>query len=185
VLFQHGFADFYRLRSDSKRLFVADWSPHEIDEMFTLRAMLEGHAAARAAVRVTDAQLADLRAINRALEDAVERDPPDIDAFLRQNRSFHELILAAARSPRLSGILPSLVEQPVVHRTAHHYARAELDQSARDHRELVAAFEARDADWARSVMASHIRRAFHVFSNAAAEHPPGNGKGNGRGNGRG
>ena len=38
------------VRSDTKRLFVADWSRDDIEEMFVLRQMLECHAAERAAI---------------------------------------------------------------------------------------------------------------------------------------
>ncbi|MDX1704131.1 MAG: GntR family transcriptional regulator, partial [Altererythrobacter ishigakiensis] len=41
------------VRNESKRIFVADWSRDDIDEMITLRQMLEGHAAERAANRIT------------------------------------------------------------------------------------------------------------------------------------
>lgn len=152
------------VRSDSKRLFVADWSADDIDEMFVLRGMLEGHAASRAARNISALQLDEIAAISDLLDAAVHAEIPDVAAFLAHNRSFHDIILEAARSPRLSAMLPMLIEQPVVSRTAKQYRVDELLQSARDHRELIAAFTARDPHWARAVMASHIRRAFHAFS---------------------
>lgn len=155
------------VRSASKRLFVADWSEGEVDEMFTLRAMLEAHAAARAARRIDETTLELLRKINDELKDAVNRSPPDITSFLEANRRFHDLILECAQSPRLNKLMPALVEQPVVRQTAHQYTKIQLNQSAIDHDELIAAFTAKDADWAKSVMTSHIRRAFHSFSMAA------------------
>ncbi|QJB69884.1 GntR family transcriptional regulator [Parasphingorhabdus halotolerans] len=154
-------------RSESKRLSVANWSDGEIDEMFTLRAMLEAHAAVRAAARIDAESMAQLKTINEALKEAVRQKPPDISAFLEANRKFHDLVLTCARSPRLSKLLPALVEQPVVRKTAHQYSKAQLDQSAQDHDELIAAFAAKDERWAKSVMTSHIRRAFHTFSVAA------------------
>ena len=158
------------MRSDSKRLFVADWSADDIDEMFVLRGMLEGHAASRAARNISARQIEELGRISDLLDAAVRCSPPDVTAFLAQNRRFHEIILEAARSPRLSAMLPMLVEQPVVRRTAAQYKTEELLQSAREHRELIAAFSARDSHWARAVMTSHIRRAFHVFSSTAKRH---------------
>lgn len=155
------------VRSDSKRLFVADWSADDIDEMFVLRGMLEGHAASRAARNITAQQLDEIARISDLLDLAVSRNPPDVAAFLGHNRTFHDIILDAARSPRLSAMLPMLIEQPVVNRTARQYRVDELLQSARDHRELIAAFIARDSHWARAVMTSHIRRAFHAFSMTA------------------
>ena len=154
------------MRTESNRIFVPDWSANEIDEMFTLRQMLEGHAAERAATRVDGEQIETLEAINLELHNAVERDPPDIVWFLDANRRFHEAVMDAAHSPRLAQILATLVEQPVVLHTAQSYSTADLAQSARDHDELIAAFRAGDEAWARAVMNSHLRRAFHVFANA-------------------
>ncbi len=155
------------VRSASKRLSVADWSDGEIDEMFTLRAMLEAHAAVRAATRIDEDAIQELRKINRELKKAISRNKPDIASFLAQNRCFHDLILETARSPRLSKLLPALVEQPVVRQTANQYSKVQLDQSAKDHDELIDAFAAGDENWAHAVMTSHIRRAFHTFSTAA------------------
>lgn len=157
------------IRSESNRIFVADWSRDEVDEMFTLRQMLEGHAAERAAQRLTPEKIDELAEINRALHEAVALSPPDVGSFLDANRQFHEIITEAAHSARLAEVLAMLVEQPVVLRTARRYSVEDLIQSARDHDELIAAFRARDPSWARAVMGSHLRRAFHAFSAAVEE----------------
>lgn len=154
------------VRSDTKRLFVADWSRDDIEEMFTLRQMLECHAAERAARRMTRGQVARMEAVNRELKAAIEQNAPDVARFLEANRAFHEAIIEAAASPRLGQMLARLVEAPVVLRTARTYSPEDLRQSARDHDELIAAFAARDPDWARAVMGSHLRRAFHTFARA-------------------
>jgi len=154
------------VRSDTKRLFVADWSRDDIEEMFALRQMLECHAAERAARRLSRGQVTELEAVNRALKDAIEQPEPDVARFLEANRRFHDVIIDAAHSPRLGQMLGRLVEAPVVLRTARNYSLEDLRQSARDHDELVAAFAARDPEWARAVMGSHLRRAFHTFAQA-------------------
>ncbi len=154
------------VRSDTKRLFVADWSRDDIEEMFTLRQMLECHAAERAARRLSREQIGALEELNRDLKAAIEQTPPDVARFLDANRAFHEVIIDAAQSPRLGQLLPKLVEAPVVLRTARTYSSDDLRQSARDHDELIAAFAAHDPDWARAVMGSHLRRAFHTFARA-------------------
>lgn len=155
------------VRSESKRIFVADWSRDDIDEMFTLRQMLEGHAAERAARRLTGEQIDRLDEVNRELHTAVDGNKADIARFLDANRAFHEIIIEAAHSPRLAQVLAMLVEQPIVLRTARSYSVEDLRQSARDHDELIAAFRASDPGWARAVMGSHLRRAFHTFAGTA------------------
>ena len=159
-------AELYVVRSDSQRLFVADWNAEDLAEMFTLRAMLEAHAAARAAARITPQALTALTACNACLAAAVAATTPDVANFLAENRRFHDIVITAAASPRLATMLASLVEQPVVRRTAARYTRTELARSAHEHAELILAFTARDAEWAHAVMTGHIRRAFHAFSAA-------------------
>ncbi|MEO0463431.1 MAG: GntR family transcriptional regulator [Pseudomonadota bacterium] len=154
------------MRTPGGRIAVPDWSTDEVDEMFTLRQMLESHAAERAATRLTKEQIAELEAVNGELHKTVAHAVPDIALFLDANRRFHEAVTEAAHSPRLAQILAMLVEQPVVLRTARGYSLDDLKQSARDHDELIAAFHARDSAWARAVMSSHLRRAFHAFAAA-------------------
>ncbi len=159
-------AELYVVRSDSQRIFVADWNSDDLGEMFTLRAMLEAHAAARAAARIEPAAIDALRAANARIAAAIATDIPDVASFLAENRAFHDIVITAAASPRLAAMLSALVEQPVVRRTAARYTRTELARSTHEHGELIQAFAARDGDWAHAVMTGHIRRAFHAFSAA-------------------
>lgn len=155
-------AEFFVSRSDSQRSFVADQSVEDIDEIFTLRAMLEGHAAARAAIHGG----AELASRLDAIVDAAGS-TGDVDAFLDHNADFHAEIVEGAGSDRLATMLSRLVSQPIVHRTARHYTPDQFERSIAEHRELVHAIAKGDAEWARSVMTSHIRRAFHVFEEAS------------------
>jgi DNA-binding GntR family transcriptional regulator len=153
-------------RTDTQRSFVADWSLDDITDAFELRAMLEGRAARRAAERADEAAIEQLRGCNRRILHAVSVAPPDVTTFLEANREFHGIILDLAASPRLTALLSTLIEQPVVWRTAHHYTREALLRSHSEHEELIAAFARRDGAWAEAVMAAHIHRAFHAYSEA-------------------
>ena len=155
-------------RSGTQRTFVADWSLDDVADAFELRAMLEGHAARRAAERMSDSLAQRLRATNQAIGAAVRANPPDVEAFLDANREFHAIILQAAASPRLSALLGTLIEQPVVWRTAYYYGREALLRSFGEHDELLAAFARCDGAWAEAVMAGHIRRAYHAYADAHA-----------------
>lgn len=162
-------SEFLVHRNDTQRSFVADWSLDDIADVFELRAMLEGHAARLAANRMDTITLEALRKVNSRLRQAVERRPPDIASFLERNREFHALILKVAASRRLATLLSTLIEQPVIWRTAHHYGDDELVRSANEHDELLAAFGRGDAAWAESIMSGHIRRAFHAYADAHRE----------------
>jgi DNA-binding GntR family transcriptional regulator len=153
-------------RSESQRSFVAEWSLDDIADAFELRAILEARAAHRAAERMDQAAMQQLRDCNRMIFKAVSQVPADIPAFLAANREFHAIILEKAASRRLSSLLSALIEQPVVWRTAHHYGREALLRSHGEHEELLAAFARRDGGWAEAVMSAHIHRAFHAYADA-------------------
>lgn len=159
-------AETFVRRSDTQRVFVSDWSLDDIEEAFHIRAMLEGHAAARAAERIGWAQIERLRVHNLAIDHAITGEQPDVPAFLAHNREFHAIIIDAAESSRLAAMLAQVVEQPVVQRTALNYDAENLARSHHEHGELLAAFDRRDAQWAQSIMQSHIRRAFHAYADA-------------------
>ena len=159
-------ADLLIRRTGTQRSFVADWSLDDVSDAFELRAMLEGHAARRAAERMSPDILTRLRSCNEAIAAAIARPEPDVATFLDRNREFHALILETAGSRRLTTLLSALIEQPVVWRTAQHYDPEAFRNSHSEHADLLAAFERRDGAWAQSIMASHIHRAFHAYSDA-------------------
>jgi DNA-binding GntR family transcriptional regulator len=59
----------------------------------------------------------------------------------------------------------------VVRHIFSHYTQAELDRSFAQHRELIDAFEARDPDWAESVMRSHLLSARASLRDHIARRP--------------
>ncbi len=159
-------AELFIRRNESQRSFVADWSLDDLEEAFQLRAMLESHAARRTARCISRDQLARLKKHNGSIKQAITSETPDVQKFLDHNRQFHMIIVEAAASERLTGILAQVIEQPVVLRTALQYDQENLMRSHHEHDELLAAFEHRDGDWAAAVMTGHIRRAFHAYAEA-------------------
>ncbi len=156
-------AEMFIQRSDSQRSFVSKWSAADIDELFTLRTMLEGYAAARAAERVTPGILGAMQANSTIIAKAIDRASPDVDTFLAMNAEFHGLVIQAAASHQLAKMLNRLVLQPIVHHTAMRYDGEQLARSLAEHIELTTALAQRDAEWASAVMTAHIRRALHVY----------------------
>ncbi|MDT0506461.1 GntR family transcriptional regulator [Novosphingobium sp. MMS21-SN21R] len=156
-------------RSDTNRVFVPVWSDEDEEELFTLRAMLESHCAARAARLISDDQIAALRTHCDFIDKAISQNgEPDVSGFVEGNRRFHAVILAAAQSERLGQLLRFVVSQIVVHRTAEQYSRADMQQSQRDHRDLVSAFAVRDEAWAGAIANTHIRRAANAYKTSRA-----------------
>ena len=158
--------------------FVVSLSMAEMSEIYTLRAMLEGRAAELAAHRLTDAQLDELARLADRMESfAAGNDPDQLSAVGAANDRFHMLIAEAAGSPRLTLILSTLLEVPVALRTFSRYTPEEFRRSMQHHRDLIAAFAARDAEWARVTMECHINSARSIYTRAVRDllesHEPG------------
>lgn len=139
---------------------VASWSDEQLDEIFQLRALLEGHAARKAAARISAEEISTLYRLAGLMEDcAAKGDDEAIEAISELNNEFHKMVATSAGSEQLMSFLRSLVQVPLVHRTFRRYSRRALERSMQHHRELIEAFEARDPDWAEGVMLSHILAA--------------------------
>lgn len=157
-------AELFIRRTDSQRSYVAEWKLTDIEEVFTLRTMLESHAVRRAAERADAAQIQQFKQINQRVEQAINGPMIDVQGFLAGNAEFHSLVLEIAASERLAALLSRLILQPVVQQTVLNYDRAHLLHSQSEHVEITSALEHRDPDWASAIMTAHIRRAFHVHA---------------------
>lgn len=143
---------------------VSQWSDSEIEEVFELRAMLEGFAVERAATRIDAQQVGILRDLAEELTaEAQQRKEGYLERVKELNSRFHKTLYESARSPRLQSMIAGLVEVPIVLQTFRKYSPDDLLRSARHHLEIVIALEAGDARWAASVMRSHVLAAYNVF----------------------
>ena len=68
----------------------------------------------------------------------------------------HRSILKMTGNSRLRQIIGQVVGLPILVQAFTHYSREQLQQSMQQHRVIVAALKARDAEWAESAMRSHI-----------------------------
>jgi DNA-binding GntR family transcriptional regulator len=148
---------------------VAAPTVEDLEECFELRLALEGLAAERAAPRLTDADLAELRrrwqAFGARVPSGGERPAaPAPEARVRElaalDRAFHELVIRLSGSKRLAqsyrvlelslsvGRLYFLGKGPGAGRSSHA-----------QHREILDALASRDPAAARAAAEAHVRRA--------------------------
>jgi len=138
---------------------VASFSIGDAAEIFRLRAILEGHGAARAATRISAEGIARLQRIEAEMEacfDALGWHRHLVE-FDRLNTEFHTVVAEAADSRRLERILASSLELPAS--IFNHYNEPREDRTRRTHRqhhEVIDALRARDPDWAELAMRGHL-----------------------------
>jgi DNA-binding GntR family transcriptional regulator len=132
---------------------------HDADDLidlYQLRALLEGYAARQAATRVSDEELSQLgESCNRF--DAIADE--DVLELVRENMWFHSAIHAAAASPRLSAMVRSVIELPLVYKSYVWYSPDQKRISAHYHRQITNALRLRDPDRAEALMREHVFEA--------------------------
>ncbi len=141
---------------------VQSWTVDDLDEIYTLRSLLEPFGS-RLAAAGGRADVDRLDELATEMDRAAAGDGPDLDAITRLNNEFHHLVLVASGNRRLVGLVGAVVQVPLVLRTFSYYSAAALQRSLAHHHELVDALRAGDPDWAESVMRSHVRAAWETL----------------------
>ncbi|MFC3124385.1 GntR family transcriptional regulator [Pseudoroseomonas globiformis] len=137
--------------------FVTRITEGDLHEVYHLRAMLEGYAAGRAAVRITADEIAQLRRVADAMEAISGREEQRVMQFSNLNRDFHLTIVRAAQSQRLEGMLGWVLQVPLV--LLKQYRMQEwinISRSNAQHRDIIEALAARNAEWAAHLISAHL-----------------------------
>ena len=137
---------------------VVRWAADDVEELFDLRCLLEGHAARRAAER-GDADVDQLRDLCGRMEAHLDHaGGRAADEITRLNMEFHRAVHHAGGRV-LPDLVTRVIEVPLVRRTFDEYSAGEMRRSFAQHRELVDAIAEGDGEWAQAVMRAHIRAA--------------------------
>ena len=118
--------------------------PQRVSEVLAIRSCLECFALKLAIPRISDTQLALLRSIFAAMEEARHRG--DVGAFEGHDEALHRAILDAADSSVLVSVIGDLSKQIRTMRGALLTLPGELALSQDFHRELIEAIAQRDVE---------------------------------------
>lgn len=140
-----------------KGAYVADFSFKDIADIFEIRAALEGLAASLAAERITDEELENMERLMVEKAEAISQN--DIERIVDVDTKFHEAIYQASRNKRLWNIISNLREQIQRFRATSLAHPGRSKQSLEEHRSIVEAIQARDAQASRQVAQEHIENA--------------------------
>ena len=155
-------------RGASVRAYRAD----DLNDMYRLRALLEGHAAQRAAATITPDQL---QVLQESVERFVQLRLDDVGELVKENAVFHDTILDAAGSERLHAMVRQVVPLPMQYRSWMWYSRNQLELSCHYHRKILEALDAGDAQRAEGLMKAHVLESKDVLVARLRELEPTNG----------
>ena len=161
-----GLVEFQRNRGARVREVSLD----EAIEITEVRILLEGHLAARAAERVSRADIAMLRAIVRDMRAAVGKS--ELLAYSDLNARLHAAVRDIAAHETASRLLRQLRDQTVRHQFSLSLVPGRPRVSLPQHEAIVAAITARKPEEAQRAMHEHLQsviQAFRALSAAAVQ----------------
>jgi DNA-binding GntR family transcriptional regulator len=153
LLQSEGLVESVPRRGATVRAYAVD----DLDDVYELRAVLEGHAARRAATRVTPDDVRRLEESCRRFERLRAED--DLRDLVKENFFFHNVILDAADSERLRGLVRNVIEVPLVYKSYYWYSVEQKLISEHYHRQLTRALRVGDDERAELIMKEHVLEA--------------------------
>jgi len=134
--------------------FASEINITDLAQISDVRAQLEGHAAYRAAERITQEQRAELAALLDELQQS--RGADDLESLMALDTRVHRFIYRCAANPFLEETLTRYFNLSlriwylVIDRLPHLFARVH------EHQDVLRAIDAGEADRARDILAVHI-----------------------------
>lgn len=129
----------------------------ELDEVYRIRAQLMPLAVPVSVARITDAQLSEAERLAEMM------DQGEIESWVEHNRLFHHLLEGASGNTHLSTILRRLADVSAlyVNLSVDWRLNGRVGTNA-EHRQLVQAYRAGDADKALEITLLHISQTLEI-----------------------
>ncbi len=134
--------------------FASEINITDLAHISDVRAQLEGHAAYRAAERITDTQRAELAGLLVELD--IRRGNEDLEALMELDATVHRFVYRCAGNPFLEETLARYLNLSlriwylVIDRLPHLFARVH------EHEEVLHAIESGQRERAREILTRHI-----------------------------
>lgn len=134
--------------------YVAEVSEQDLDEIFSVLALLEGRAAAEATRRAASSDHLRLAAIHAELERHAAH--LDADQFFETNQAFHDAVKNLAGNRWLAHLIDDSRKLLKLTRRDSLRPAGRIPASCAEHAAILAAIKAGDARLAASRMEEHI-----------------------------
>lgn len=149
--------------SSSGRISTPELSDERIEELASLRALIEPELAARALPRAHFALIDRLASMNARIGDAVDRH--DAVGYIRCNLDFHRMLYLRAQAPLMLAMLETIWLQlgPTMRQL---YGRVKRNEPPRHHRMILAALRAGDEPALRLAVRADVTHGLRHLTSA-------------------
>jgi DNA-binding GntR family transcriptional regulator len=150
LLRQDGLVEIFKNRGAR----VTPYSAEDALNLFEVISGLEGQAAARAAQRITQGELEDLKRLHEGMVGHYKDE--NLDAYFAANSVIHDSIVRIAANPMLTASRERLMLLAKRGRYMAIFDRDRWAQSVEEHEALMSALSARAADATKAIWEQHL-----------------------------
>jgi DNA-binding GntR family transcriptional regulator len=133
---------------------AASLSEQDVADTFEVIAGLEGQSGELAAQRISDAELAEIRALHYEMLAAFTR--RDLSTYYRLNAQIHTSINAAARNPVLTQTWRNVNARLQALRFRSNFDEAKWQRAVKEHERMVELLAAHDGAALRALLVQHL-----------------------------
>jgi DNA-binding GntR family transcriptional regulator len=133
--------------------YVTEMSERDLTDVYHLLALLESDAAGVVATQASDAQLNELQDLHRELEKAMG----NRERFFEINEAFHTRLLEIANNRWRDQMVADLRKVMKLNRHNSLLKSGRMEESLAEHRAIMAALNARDAEATALRMREHFK----------------------------
>lgn len=142
------------VRTEKNRgVFVRDVPIEEALEIFELRAAMDQYVGRKLAQTISSAEVKELRQFVESMEQATKSG--NAQAYHRLNLDFHDRLLALTGNAKFTATYRKLVNELSLFRR-QNLTDESMGVYSREHRQILKAIAARDADAAGHAMFQHV-----------------------------
>ena len=132
--------------------YVTEVNEKDLTDVYHLLSLLEADAASVGATQATDAQLKELQALHDNLEKATR----NRERFFEINEAFHMRLLEIANNRWRDQMVADLRKVMKLNRHNSLLKSGRIEESLKEHRAIMAAMAARNAEQAAHAMRTHF-----------------------------
>jgi len=142
-------------------MYVVSFRREEIIDLLRVEAAMEGLAAAEAAKRITQEEIAAFEALQEEMNSC--QNPVGQEEFFDYDRKIHSMLIQCSGSPTLIGILEKQLSLVYLCRFYTIRAPDRYFHSIKEHQEIIDSFKNHDASRSEKAAQDHLESVIKDF----------------------
>ena len=149
---------------------VSELTLADLEEAFPVLGALEALSGEMACAHITDAEIAEIRALHQAM--VKHHESGDLGAYFRLNQQIHEALLDAARNQTLATAYRGLADRIRRARYIANMSAERWAQAVTEHEQILEALENRDGAALAGILKRHLANTFDTVKEGLEREQP-------------